>query len=439
MILLINACVREGSRTRRLAQSLIEKLHDTVEEVRLSEIEFRKTDEDFLRWRDGCIAAQDWSDPEFDLARQFARADRIVVAAPFWDLSFPSALKQYFEHICVLGVTFHYTADDMPEGLCRAKALYYVTTAGGPIFCEDYGFGYVKALAQVFYGIRDVRMILAEMLDIQGADVEGILRQAENSVWEAVLDTHDGNAPEYDFATLKAMENSPLAGKKICILGSSVAYGLCAQHQAVGEYLSARFGAELTKEAVSGTTLADMDETSYVSRMRRNLDPKAGFDLFICQLSTNDASKGMPLGEIRESTEFPVKDFGRDSAGLSTEQYSEDGAGIIRAEELYDTSTITGAMESIIRYAKETWNCPVVFFTGSRFDSPLYAQMVERLYQLKEKWGIGILDLWSDDAFNEISEEDRRLYMNDPIHPTKAGCRLWWGPELERQLLAFLT
>ena len=96
-------------------------------------------------------------------------------------------------------------------------------------------------------------------------------------------------------------------------------------------------------------------------------------------------------------------------------------------------------MEYIIRYVKETWNCPVVFFTGSRFDSALYVQMVEQLYRLKEKWGIGILDLWSDDAFNRIPEEKRKVYMNDPIHPTKAGYRLWWGPQLERQLLAYLS
>ena len=29
--------------------------------------------------------------------------------------------------------------------------------------------------------------------------------------------------------------------------------------------------------------------------------------------------------------------------------------------------------------------------------------------------------------------------MHDDIHPTKAGYRDWWGPELETQLLAFLA
>ena len=33
----------------------------------------------------------------FDLAGQFAGADTIVIAAPFWDLSFPAALKQYMQ------------------------------------------------------------------------------------------------------------------------------------------------------------------------------------------------------------------------------------------------------------------------------------------------------------------------------------------------------
>ena len=38
---------------------------------------------------------------------------------------------EYFEQINVLGITFVYTPEGYPKGLCRAKALYYVTTAGG--------------------------------------------------------------------------------------------------------------------------------------------------------------------------------------------------------------------------------------------------------------------------------------------------------------------
>lgn len=80
----------------------------------------------------------------------------------------------------------------------------------------------------------------------------------------------------------------------------------------------------------------------------------------------------------------------------------------------------------------------MVFFTGSYYESEEYSAMVDRLLELKEKYGIGVLDLYTNDAFNAISEEDRALYMDDNIHPTKAGYSRWWGPEMEAQLLAYL-
>ena len=40
----------------------------------------------------------------FDLASQFQQADEIVIAAPYWDLSFPAILKLYLENIYVTGV-----------------------------------------------------------------------------------------------------------------------------------------------------------------------------------------------------------------------------------------------------------------------------------------------------------------------------------------------
>ena len=120
----------------------------------------------------------DFADPAYAPARQFAEADIIVVAAPYWDLSFPAILKAYFEQVNVLGLTFEYTEEGFPRGLCKARKLIYVTTAGGPIISDEYGYGYVKSLAQGFYGIADVCQVKAEKLDVIGADVEGILNKA---------------------------------------------------------------------------------------------------------------------------------------------------------------------------------------------------------------------------------------------------------------------
>ena len=178
----VNACVREKSRTRRLADALLEKLGGDMTELRLSCASFPAVDEKFLNVRDELIASGDFGNPMFYLARQFASAEKIVVAAPYWDLSFPAVLKQYFEHINVLGITFKYTSDGYPVGLCKAKALYYVTTAGGNFVPYDFGFGYVKALAQNFYGISKVELIKAEGLDIEGAEPEKIMEQAIGSI-----------------------------------------------------------------------------------------------------------------------------------------------------------------------------------------------------------------------------------------------------------------
>ena len=219
-----------------------------------------------------------------------------------------------------------------------------------------------------------------------------------------------GNAASYGMSSLSALEDSPLKGENILFLGSSVTYGSASLREGIPEYFAARLGADVTKEAVSGTTLVDDSNSSYVHRLLTKVDSATPYSLVVVQLSTNDASKNKPLGEISESRN--IEDF--------------------------DTRTVTGAMEYIIAYSQETWGCPVVFYTGSRYDSEAYAAMVERLMELQEKWGIGVLDLWHDDAFNALSDSERALYMNDNIHPTKAGYREWWCPEMERQLLAYL-
>ena len=66
----------------------------------------------------------------------------------------------------MLGITFKYSPEGIPIGLCKAKKLIYVTTAGGPIISDELGFGYVKALAENFYGIKDVSQVKKEFLDI---------------------------------------------------------------------------------------------------------------------------------------------------------------------------------------------------------------------------------------------------------------------------------
>lgn len=178
-ILFVNACVRPNSRTKELADFVLSRLDGSVKEVTLTNEVIEPLNWETLQLRDSAIKAKDYSGTLFRYARDFAEADCIVVAAPYWDLAFPATLKQYFEAVTVTGLTYRYTPEGVPEGLCRAKRLIYVTTAGGSVYPFNFGFDYVKALAQGFYGIKDVLFCKAEKLDIWGSDPEAILQQAK--------------------------------------------------------------------------------------------------------------------------------------------------------------------------------------------------------------------------------------------------------------------
>lgn len=181
-ILFVNACVRPESRTLELAKHLLAKMPGEVCEVNLYQEEIQPLNLERLNRRGENIAAGRLDHPDFALARQFATADQIVIAAPCWDMLFPAVLRSYLEMITVTGVTFRYTEKGVPAGLCRAKRLYYVTTSGGPIGANSFGFAYVKAMAQGFFGIEDVRLIAAERLDIVGADCEQIMKDAKVNI-----------------------------------------------------------------------------------------------------------------------------------------------------------------------------------------------------------------------------------------------------------------
>lgn len=215
----------------------------------------------------------------------------------------------------------------------------------------------------------------------------------------------DGNDMRYSVQLTEEKKNSPLKNKKIIFLGSSVTYGSKSEGESFVDFLEKADGISAVKEAVPGTTLVDNGEQSYISRMKK-IDKNIKADAFVCQLSTNDASKNLPLGKISES--FDIKDF--------------------------DTSTVAGAIEYIISYAKETWSCPIMFYTGTKYDSEQYGKMVDLLNSIAEKHNISVLDMWNDEDLNNISAEDYDFYMSDGVHPRRAGYKFWWLPEFEKAI-----
>lgn len=180
MLLFIDACVRKESRTRMIAEAFLKKLNVPYETLRLADENLLPLDEERLNKRTACVEKGDFSDPSFDYAKRFAAADEIVIAAPFWDMSYPALLKIYLENIYVIGITSRYT-ENGPEGLCRAKKLHFITTAGGPLV-PDFGYEHIKTLATLCFGIPEVDLIRAEMLDVYGYDADEIIKKAIGSL-----------------------------------------------------------------------------------------------------------------------------------------------------------------------------------------------------------------------------------------------------------------
>ncbi len=183
--LIIDSCIRgELSRTRRILDSFLKALSPEYERIvlDLNTEKLSPHSTESLKKRDALIEKRQFEDPVFSYARQFSEADLIVVAAPFWDLSFPAALKIYIEQVSVDGITFH-AAETGLEGLCRAERLIFITTRGGFYHpgsgMEDMEMGsrYLKAL-HTFFGIRDYHLIAADGLDIYGSDTEAIVKAA---------------------------------------------------------------------------------------------------------------------------------------------------------------------------------------------------------------------------------------------------------------------
>lgn len=184
-LLIVDCCISqrgEDSRTRRMLRAYVEafcRRHpDTETETVTPEelLSLKPFDPQMLDERDALMSVKAWDAPVYDLARQFRSADAIVVAAPFWDLSFPAALRTYIEYISANGLTYHYEADGC-HGDCQARRLVYLTT-GGDVEREDsVGVVYWRQLCAMF-GIETFDYVFGGGLDLDPEKTESLVESA---------------------------------------------------------------------------------------------------------------------------------------------------------------------------------------------------------------------------------------------------------------------
>ncbi len=179
-LLFVNACMRAESRTERLARMWLEQHEGPIEEVNLGSMSVAPLDCASIVTYGRAVSSACYDDSMFDVAKQFANAKEILIAAPLWNFSLPSKLCNYLELVCTQGITFDVAADGSYVSLCRASRLTFVTTAGGIIRdrTDDHAFGLLQTLSRQFWHIPQVERIAAEGLDATGVDVDAALRAA---------------------------------------------------------------------------------------------------------------------------------------------------------------------------------------------------------------------------------------------------------------------
>ena len=132
-LVVINACVRQGeSRTLQIAEPVIRALAERFETVRYDLPEM----EGVVPLTPALFAARGAGDvPAWAAAaaREIAAADRILIAAPFWDMGIPAVLKAFFEQTSLFDVTF----TDDGTTFCRAPKVLFITTRGMDIPTGD--------------------------------------------------------------------------------------------------------------------------------------------------------------------------------------------------------------------------------------------------------------------------------------------------------------
>lgn len=299
--------------------------------------------------------------------------------------------------------------------------------------------GVVVTLAgSMLGGCQYIEQILSGLPNYSSSSANSIeFPETLYTVTEEFISAKQANDATFKVANVEKREESPLAGKTLYWLGSSVTYGSASGGEGMADYLAALTGCISKKDAVSGTTIFDDNKTantgvkSYTRRLVNStvFDKEECVDAFICQISTNDARNDR-----------------LNKRGAVT------GMDFCTSDE-FDKSTTLGGVEFIITYVTETWGCPVYFYSGSYFgdtgtrksSNPLgseYAKLIEEVRQVADKYNsiegfeVGIIDLYNDEDFNAVASDKYYSWvMSDAIHPKAAGYLQWWTPYFESYLV----
>lgn len=158
-----------GSVSRRLADHLLSRLAGPDDRV------VRRTALEGLPVVTGAWVAASFADGDRSalalsdaLIDELLDADELVLVAPVYNFGVPAAMKAWIDQVARAGRTFRFT-ENGPVGLTGIDRAWVVTaSAGTPVGSEmDFNTTYLRTVLG-FLGIRDVRVVAADLLQTRG-------------------------------------------------------------------------------------------------------------------------------------------------------------------------------------------------------------------------------------------------------------------------------
>ena len=91
-------------------------------------------------------------------SKKVLSADIVVIAAPFYDFSYPSILKLFVENISMPNLMYNYTNEGY-QGYARGRKFIYITTRGANMpDSEDFGYLNLDRMFKLF-GFKESQLI----------------------------------------------------------------------------------------------------------------------------------------------------------------------------------------------------------------------------------------------------------------------------------------
>lgn len=187
---------------RRLVNAILEKLPDVqLEELDLYKDHIPQLKACYFEDRNAIVSTEAKSrlsaegqnevDTIIKLCDQFRDADIYVLAAPMWNMSFPSPLKEYLDCVIQVGKTVEFR-NNKPHGTLNNKhrVFIYVQSSGGKIPwltrpAINQGVNYVQDITK-FLGIDTFEELLVDGTGTTEAERQEAIQKATEEIYELV-------------------------------------------------------------------------------------------------------------------------------------------------------------------------------------------------------------------------------------------------------------